>query len=75
MFSRAVFCIVEPEANTNFHRAESFFPLRFAEREQEEEEAREGREIFQKEGLQVLDGAVLLPFLLRFPGGCFHFFL
>ena len=47
------------------------FFLDFAEREQEEEEAREGQEIIEKEGFQVLDGVVGLSFLFRFLGGCF----
>ncbi|VAI51928.1 unnamed protein product [Triticum turgidum subsp. durum] len=58
------------------NQKEDFSDMVAEERKQEEEKAREGREIFQKEGLQVLDGVVLSSFLLRFPGGgCFHFFL
>jgi hypothetical protein len=57
------------EANADF--IDLYLFLDFAEREQEEEEAREGREIFEKEGLQVLDVAVGLHFFVS--KGCFPF--
>jgi hypothetical protein len=53
----------------------TIFSVCFAEREQEEEEAREGREIFEKEGLQVLDVVVELSFLFCCQGGNFRFLL
>ena len=67
---------VELEANADIVDLYLVFFLDFAEREQEEEEAREGREIIEKEGLQVLDGCrrviASLPFSLQ--EDAFHFF-